>query len=149
LFAAAAMVLSLVFAPFAYQAFRLAILALDGGITLEPFSQYVVLSLEVGAASCSAALTVPQQCRRAAGTTLLQGVVVKCGSLTAFCLLPRQAPAWNNPAHPWTIAANVVWAILFGWQLFLAHLAAALFQAATIIGIGTALTNVQLAFFAL
>lgn len=41
------MLASIVFAPFAYQTFRMALLALDGGITLEPFSQYVVLSLEV------------------------------------------------------------------------------------------------------
>ena len=44
---ALALLLSIIFAPFAYQAFRLAILALDGGITLEPFSSYVILSLEV------------------------------------------------------------------------------------------------------
>lgn len=29
------------------QALRLALLALDGGITLEPFSDYIVLSFEV------------------------------------------------------------------------------------------------------
>lgn len=52
---------------------------------------------------------------------------------------------WNNPAHPYTIAANVVWAVVFGWAMVLAHLTAALVQAATIVGISTALTNVQLA----
>lgn len=60
-----------------------------------------------------------------------------------------QAPAWNNPAHPWTICANVVWAVLFGWHLAVAHLLAALVQALTVVGIGTALTNVQLAAFAM
>ena len=60
-----------------------------------------------------------------------------------------QAPAWGNPAHPYTIAANVIWVVLFGWSLAAMHLAAALVQAATIIGIGTAVTNVQLAMFAL
>jgi uncharacterized membrane protein YccF (DUF307 family) len=99
------MLASIVFAPFAYQTFRMALLALDGGITLEPFSQYVVLSLE--------------------------------------------APAWGNPAHPYTIAANVVWAVLFGWQLALAHVTAGMLQALTIIGIGTALTQWQLAAFAM
>ncbi|PRW33276.1 Integral membrane [Chlorella sorokiniana] len=102
---AAAMLVSIVFAPFSWQALRLALLALDGGITLEPFSDYIVLSFE--------------------------------------------GPFWNNPASPWTIAANGVWCILFGWQLALAHLAAALVHALTVIGLGTALTNVQLALFAL
>lgn len=44
---AAVMLVSIIFAPFSYQAFRMALLALDGGIILEPFSQYIVLSLEV------------------------------------------------------------------------------------------------------
>lgn len=44
---AAALLLSLVFAPFSWQALRLALLALDGGITLEPAADYIVLSLEV------------------------------------------------------------------------------------------------------
>jgi len=59
-----------------------------------------------------------------------------------------QAPAWSNPAHPWTITANVVWAVLFGWHLAIMHLTAALVQALTIVGFGTALTNLQLAMFA-
>ncbi|PSC70697.1 serine threonine-kinase 4-like isoform X1 [Micractinium conductrix] len=99
------MLLSIVFAPFAWQAGRLGLLALDGGITLEPYSEHIVLSLE--------------------------------------------APAWGNPAHPWTIAANVVWCTLFGWHLALIHLAAALVQVLTIVGAPTALTDLQLAAFAL
>jgi hypothetical protein len=70
-------------------------------------------------------------------------------SLCGLLLLLLQAPAWGNPAHPYTIAANVIWVVLFGWSLAAMHLAAALVQAATIIGIGTAVTNVQLAMFAL
>lgn len=45
------MLVSLIFAPFAYQCLRLAVLALDGGITLEPFSEYLQLDLE--ASFCS------------------------------------------------------------------------------------------------
>lgn len=56
---------------------------------------------------------------------------------------------WRNPAHPLSMVANVVWLIFFGWALALLHLAAALIQALTIIGIGTAITNVKLAAFAL
>lgn len=60
-----------------------------------------------------------------------------------------QAPIWGNPAHPFTIVANTVWLVFFGWGLALMHLAAAGVQALTIIGIPTALTNVQLALLAL
>jgi uncharacterized membrane protein YccF (DUF307 family) len=42
-----AFIMSIVFAPFAYQSFRMALLALDGGITLEPYNPYVVLSMDV------------------------------------------------------------------------------------------------------
>lgn len=51
----------------------------------------------------------------------------------------------ENPTHAYTIAANITWAVLFGWALVLAHLAAAIVQAVTIIGIPTAILNVQLA----
>ena len=61
------------------QALRLALLALDGGITLEPFSDYVVLSLEVGCCAmlccrallCHAALW--HHARRAAAEPFLLG----------------------------------------------------------------------------
>ncbi|KAL4420768.1 hypothetical protein ABPG75_010424 [Micractinium tetrahymenae] len=104
---ALAMLLSIVFAPFSYQAARLGVLALDGGITLEPtpLGQHLVLSLETR--------------------------------------------AWNNPHHPFTIVANLLWAVLFGWNLALMHLAAGLVQALTIVGFGTALTSLQLAAFAI
>lgn len=51
----------------------------------------------------------------------------------------------ENPTHPYTIAGNVVWAVLFGWALTMAHLATALVQALSVVGIPTAITNVQLA----
>lgn len=84
-------------------------------------------------------------------TAVILRVVPRCifsnNSHTLGPLL--QAPAWGNPAHPYTICANGVWCVLFGWQMALAHLTAALFQALTVIGLGTALTNVQLAQFAM
>lgn len=74
--------------------------------------------------------------------------------LTPAC--PRRRPrtrpqshAWNNPHHPFTIVANLLWAVLFGWHLALMHLAAGLVQALTIVGFGTALTSLQLAAFAM
>ena len=45
--AAVAMLASIICAPFCYQAARLALLAADGGITLEPAADRFVLSLEV------------------------------------------------------------------------------------------------------
>ena len=56
-----------------------------------------------------------------------------------------QAAWYDSPAHPYTIAANVVWAALLGWQFMVFHLALALVQALSVVGIGTALTNLQLA----
>lgn len=64
-------------------------------------------------------------------------------------LFPPQSHAWNNPHHPFTIVANLLWALFFGWQLALMHLAAGLVQAITIVGFGTALTSLQLAAFAM
>ena len=56
-----------------------------------------------------------------------------------------QASFMENPAHPYTIAGNICWALLFGWQLVLAHLGAALVQALSIVGLSTAIVNVQMA----
>ena len=42
------------------------------------------------------------------------------------------------------IIANITWSVLFGWELFLASLASALFLACTIIGIPFALQHVKL-----
>mmetsp|Transcript_7547 Transcript_7547/g.22322 ORF Transcript_7547/g.22322 Transcript_7547/m.22322 type:complete len:208 (-) Transcript_7547:569-1192(-) len=63
---------------------------------------------------------------------------------------PGVEPAWsNNPVHPFCIVANVVWLIFFGWGFALAHLAAAVVQALTIVNISSAFTSAQLAIFAL
>ena len=55
--------------------------------------------------------------------------------------LPLLAPR----PQPYTIAANVFWAVSIGWAFVLLHLLSAVVHALTIIGIGTALTNVELA----
>lgn len=52
---------------------------------------------------------------------------------------------YRNPRHPYTIAANVAWAVLLGWALVMFHAAAALVQALTIVGLSTALTQLELA----
>lgn len=56
-----------------------------------------------------------------------------------------QSEIWSNPAHPYTIAANITWAVLIGWEMVLFHIFFAIIQAMTIVGIGTAITNIRLA----
>ncbi len=60
-----------------------------------------------------------------------------------------KSSVWRNPAHPFTIAANVVWLLAFGWAFFIMHLAAAIIQFLTIIGAGTGLNQLKLAAFVL
>jgi uncharacterized membrane protein YccF (DUF307 family) len=55
----------------------------------------------------------------------------------------------RDAKKPMIIAANVVWAIFFGWAIFLGFLFAALVQALTIVGLPTALTFGKLGRFAL
>jgi uncharacterized membrane protein YccF (DUF307 family) len=71
-------------------------------------------------------------------------MVAECALHALDFPLP-QSGFWDNPTHPYTIAANVAWAVLIGWALFLSQLAAAVLHALSIIGIGTALTNIELA----
>lgn len=67
-----------------------------------------------------------------------------------FYVVPGpKTPIWANPTHPLTATANVVWLVLFGWELALLHLATAVVQALTIINWGAAVTNVALAGFVL
>jgi uncharacterized membrane protein YccF (DUF307 family) len=97
--AALGLALTLVFIPFVPSALRLALFALDGGITREP------RPAEAGA--------------------------------------PGARP-WDDPLSALTIFANCVWLVFFGWAFALMHLSAALLQAATVVGFGTALTQLKL-----
>ena len=54
------------------------------------------------------------------------------------------ARPWEDPLSLFTIFANCVWLCLFGWAFALMHLSAALVQAATVVGLGTALTQLKL-----
>lgn len=47
------------------------------------------------------------------------------------------------------LVGNIVWLILAGWALALGHLMAAMVSALTIIGLGTAWTNIRLMLFAI
>ncbi|KAJ3128902.1 hypothetical protein HK098_003229 [Nowakowskiella sp. JEL0407] len=63
---------------------------------------------------------------------------------------PEEQTGWtDNPMHPYTAIANIVWLFFFGWNLCLAHLTLAMVQALTIIGLGNAIIHVRLAAFIL
>lgn len=103
-FAGITLLTTIIFAPFALQAFKFAWFALDP-ITKEPYHEMLTTDIH--------------------------------------------SSPWNNPAHPFSVVANVVWLLLFGWALACLHLAAAVVQALTIIGLATALVNLELAVFVL
>jgi len=42
---------------------------------------------------------------------------------------------WNRQAGVWSMIGNVVWVIVFGWELAVAHLVAGLLLCITVIGI--------------
>lgn len=95
-------------------------------------------------------MEAPQVARHRGGERQRAAACPTPALLPRRCLLPGcQAPIWGNPLHPYCIAGNVAWLVLFGWGLALAHVAAALVQAATVIGLPTALTQLQLAMFVL
>ena len=84
---------------------------------------------------CITVVGIPfgMQCFKIAGLTLMPfGRDVDIGEFGAFGLL-----------------GNVVWILVFGWELFLAHVVAACFLAITIIGIPFAKQHVKLAKLAL
>jgi uncharacterized membrane protein YccF (DUF307 family) len=55
----------------------------------------------------------------------------------------------NGVWYYYRIAANIVWLVLVGWALAMGHLMAAIVSALTIIGLGTAYTNIRLMLFAI
>ena len=55
----------------------------------------------------------------------------------------------GDPWHPFSVAANIVWLLVFGWQLFLAHLLLAVVQFITIIGFANGVQHLKLSVFAL
>lgn len=72
--------------------------------------------------------------------------------LAVFALDPVTIEAHADPDRfrkPLIIAANIIWAICFGWFICLGFVAGAIVQTLTIIGIPTALTLVTLGKFAL
>jgi uncharacterized membrane protein YccF (DUF307 family) len=85
-------------------------------------------------------------------TIILIPFVPQALKLSCFAFDPVTLEAVRDPKRfkkPFTIVANVVWAVLFGWTLCLGFAAAALVQALTVVGFPTALTFVGFAKFVL
>jgi uncharacterized membrane protein YccF (DUF307 family) len=56
--------------------------------------------------------------------------------LAGFVLWPfGRTAVWRRDAGAWSVIGNVIWVLLFGWELALAHLLAGLLLVITIIGI--------------
>lgn len=54
--------------------------------------------------------------------------------------------SWKSP---FVLFANIIWVLLFGWELFLLHIISAIVQAITIFGIGNAIKNIEISIVAL
>jgi uncharacterized membrane protein YccF (DUF307 family) len=56
--------------------------------------------------------------------------------LAGFVLWPfGRTAVWRRDAGAWSVIGNIIWVLLFGWELALAHLVAGLLLVITIIGI--------------
>ena len=70
---------------------------------------------------------------------------VQALKLAGFALWPFGRSAVRSPGHSGASTfGNVLWLLLCGWWLALGHLATALLQAITIIGIPLAVANVKM-----
>jgi len=71
----------------------------------------------------------------------IQSVKLGVATLAPFGKRIVEAPDANGPLE---IVLNVLWLILFGWEIALAHLVSALVLAITVIGIPFALQHLKL-----
>ena len=71
----------------------------------------------------------------------LQQIKVGIASLAPFGKELVETEDANDTLH---IIFNVIWAILFGWEIALAHLTGAFFLAITVIGIPFAMQHIKL-----
>ncbi len=68
---------------------------------------------------------------------------IKLGVAT-FCPFGKQVVAAPNADSLLRVIFNVIWLLLFGWEIALAHLASAVVCAVTIIGIPFAIQHLKL-----
>lgn len=68
---------------------------------------------------------------------------VKLGIAT-FAPFGKQIVVTGDASSPWRLIFNVLWLVLFGWEIALAHLVSALLLAITIIGLPFAKQHIKL-----
>lgn len=71
----------------------------------------------------------------------LQSIRLGIASLTPFGKELVESDDANNPLN---IVFNIIWAILFGWEIALAHLTGAFFLAISIVGLPFAMQHIKL-----
>jgi uncharacterized membrane protein YccF (DUF307 family) len=71
----------------------------------------------------------------------IQSIRLGVASLTPF---GKELVELDDANSTLNIIMNIVWAVLFGWEIALAHLAGAFFLAISIIGIPFALQHIKL-----
>lgn len=68
---------------------------------------------------------------------------IKLG-IAAFAPFGKEVVEIDNANSPLRVVFNILWLVLFGWEIALAHLASAALLAITIVGIPFALQHVKL-----
>ena len=71
----------------------------------------------------------------------LQSIKIGIATFTPFGKEIVESPDANSPLR---VIFNLIWLILFGWEIALAHLAGAILLAITIIGIPFAIQHIKL-----
>lgn len=74
---------------------------------------------------------------------------IQCFKIAGLVLAPFGRDVVNNNMGAGSLLMNIIWIVLFGWELALAHLAFALCLGITIIGIPFAVQHLKLAQLAL
>ena len=71
----------------------------------------------------------------------MQSVKIGIATFAPFGKEVQEGPNANSPLR---VLFNIIWMILFGWEIALAHLTSAIILAITIIGIPFALQHIKL-----
>ena len=71
----------------------------------------------------------------------MQSIKIGIATFAPFGKEVVEGPGANSPLR---VLFNIIWIILFGWEIALAHLTGAIFLAITVIGIPFALQHIKL-----
>ena len=122
----------------------------DKGLARGPQNGHVirfllnVLWLIFGSGSCSPSGTHRRDASASSWWSRSRSASPRSGSPTTHC--GRSAGRWSPDPTTGAIStvANIIWVVLAGWWLALAHISAGIAQAVTIIGIPFAIANFKL-----